>query len=279
MRKFILTNAIGESWDLQDKDRVFFAEPEGLGWEDSTEYVRAGNNYKPLEQIWEQKHIEGTLFFLKDPYPTYYSFVQFAAKAPLTLTYAPTNDRTYRVRCRLSNIGKSELTEYRVLECPVTFLALGPFYKIVSAYNSGESAGGGKQYDYTYDYAYSDWAAETVRISSDSVEDSPCKIMIYGPCENPIWRHYVDGQLVGMGSMTGEVPQDRILVIDSTTIPYSITEQDYLGNLTADRYQACDFGTERFIFLKNGNNTIAVSHTDVTVCPLKVEANISYASV
>lgn len=279
MRKFILTNAIGESWDLQDKDRVFFAEPGGLGWSDATEYVRAGNNYTPLEQVWEQKQIEGTLFFLKDPYPTYFAFCRFAARTPLTLTYTTNNGNTYKVKCRLSNIEKNELTEFRCLECSVTFSAMGLFYKVASVYNAGESTGGGKVYDYEYDYTYSDWVAESVMISSDSMEDSPCKIMIYGPCENPIWRHYVDGQLVGMGSMTGEVPQDRILVIDSTTIPYSITEQDYLGNLTADRYQACDFGTERFIFLKNGNNTIAVSHTDVTVCPLKVEANISYASV
>lgn len=279
MRKFILTNSIGESWDLQDANKVVFAVPEGLGWEDATEYVRAGDNYAPLERVWNQKQISGTLFFVKDPYPTYFEFVRFVAKTPLTLTYTTTSGSTYRVNCRLTTIEKSELTEYRVLECPVTFSALGLFYKVVSAYNSGESAGGGKVYDYSYDFTYSDWVAEAVQIGSDSVEDSPCKITIYGPCENPIWRHYVDGQLVAMGSMTGEIPENRVLVIDSTTIPYSITEQDYLGNLTADRYQACDFGTERFIFLRGGNNTIAVSHTDVAICPIKVEANISYASV
>ena len=279
MRQFVLTNAIGESWDLQDKDRVFFAELEGLGWEDATEYVRAGNNYLPLELIWEQKEISGTLFFLKNPYPTYFAFTRFAARTPLTMTYTTVNGETYRVKCRLTTIEKTELTEFRCLECPVTFSTLGLFYRIASVYNPGESAGGGKVYDYEYDYSYSDMVAETVRITSDSMEDSPCKIWIYGPCENPSWRHYVDGQFIGMGSMTGEIPQGRVLVIDSTTIPYSITEQDYLGNLTADRYQACDFGTERFIFLKNGNNTIAISHTDVAVCPIKVEANISYASV
>lgn len=279
MRKFILTNAVGESWDLQDKDRVVFANPEGLGWDDATEFARAGNNYAPLELVWNQREISGTLFFLKNPYPTYYDFIRFASRTPLTLTYTTTSGNTYKVKCRMRTIEKSELTEYRCLECPVTFVALGLFYRVVSAYNSGEAAGGGKVYDYEYDYTYSEWMAETIRISSDSMEDSPCKIWIYGPCENPVWRHYVDGQLIATGSMTGEVPDGRILVIDSTTIPYSITEQDYLGNLTADRYQSCDFGTERFFFLKNGSNTISISHASVTPCPIKVEGNISYASV
>lgn len=279
MRKFILTNSIGETWDLQDANNTVFAEPEGLGWEDGSEYVRAGNDYVPLDPIWNQKQIAGIIYFLKNPYPTYFAFVKFASRTPLTLTYTTVSGSTYRVRCRLQTIEKTELTEFRCLECPVTFLTMGLFYRVVSAYNPGESAGGGKVYDYDYNYTYSDWVAESVRISSDSMEDSPCKITIYGPCVNPVWRHYVDGQLTAIGSMTGEVPDGRVLVIDSTTIPYSITEQDYAENITADRYQACDFGTERFFFLKNGSNTIAVSHTDASICPVKVEANISYASV
>lgn len=279
MRKFVLTNAIGESWNLQDKNKAFFASPEGLGWADATEYVRAGSFYQPLELLWEQRAIAGSLFFLKKPYKTYFEFVRFASKSPLTLTYTTVTGATYNVKCRLSTIEKTELNEYRILECPVTFTALGLFYKIVTEYNDGSVTSGGKAYDYEYDFVYTNDIAESVSIQSDSMEDSPCKVIIYGPCTNPIWRHYVNGQLIALGSMTGEVGSGRMLVVDSTEIPYSITEQDLAGNLTADRYQLCNFDTDRFIFLQNGSNVITISHDGVETCPLRVEAHISYESV
>ena len=50
------------------------------------------------------------------------------------------------------------------------------------------------------------------------------------------------------------------LVIDSTTIPYSIIEYDSADRVVADRYPLCDFSTKRFFMLQVGSNSIAISH-------------------
>lgn len=279
MSRFVLTNSIGESWDLQDRNNVFLTSPAGLGWDDETEYVKAGHFYQPLETSWARREISGVLYFMQDPYQTYFSFARFASKSPLILAYTARSGATYYIKCRLMSIEKAELNDYSALECPVTFTALGMFYQVVTTFNDGSVASGGKVYDYEYDYTYTNDIPESVTIQSDSMEDSPCKVVIYGPCVNPSWRHYVDGQMIASGAMTGEVASGRVLVIDSTEIPYSITERDLAGNLTADRYQLCDFDTDRFFFLQNGSNVITVSHDDAVTCPLKVEAHISYESV
>lgn len=279
MRRFILTNAQGETWDLQQNNVCFFADPDGLGWSDITEYVKAGDSYAPLELTWDQRQITGNLYFFDRPYEYYMDFTKFARKFPLVMEYTTGDGATYKVKCRVSEISKSELTEYRCLTCPVTFRALGPFYKDVSVYNSGSASVTGKTYPYEYDYTYANDIGETVTIQSDAIGDSPCKIVIYGPCTNPSWRHYVNGELYATGSMTGEVASGDVLVIDATSLPYSVTEQDTAGNLVADRYQLCDFGTDRFIFLQYGNNLITIAHSSTEPCALRVEAQISYASV
>lgn len=276
MKKLILKNVIGEAYDLINSSVKTF-QLTGLGFSDESTYARAGRNYVLTERIMEQRELGLTVLFYQSADVGYKEFVIFCRKSPLTLFYQ--NDSgEYRVTCDVKTITKTDRKGYSIYGCSLSLLCLTDWYRVVSAYNSGEVTGG-KTYNYTYNYQYSDGVAESVRIDSETTEDSPCKIMIYGPCENPSWRHYVNGELIATGSMDGDVPTNRILVIDSTTIPFSITEQDLLGNLTADRYQACDFGTERFFFLQNGSNIISVSHSGSDICPLKVEANISYASV
>lgn len=277
MKKLILKNYIGESYDLMNSSVMTF-QLEGLGFSDESSYIRAGSTFVATDNLLEQRSLEFTVLFYENADSEYKKFVIFARKNPLTLIYE--NDSgEYRVKCNLQSITRVDRKGYGIYGCGINLLCLSNFYKTVTDYNSGEITEGGKIYDYTYDYRYTDSVAESVRIQSETSEESPCKIIIYGPCSDPIWRHYLNGDLIATGSMNGDVPENRVLVIDSTTIPFSITEQDLLGNLTADRYQACDFGTERFLFLRNGSNVITVSHVDSGVCALKVEANISYASI
>ncbi len=276
MIKLILKNSIGKSYDLLNSNVMTF-QIEGLGFSDESTYVRAGSIYVATDNLLEQRSIDFTALFYNNADVEYKKFVIFARKNPLTLIYENKSGE-YRVNCNLQSITRIDRKGYDIYGCAISLLCLSEFYKVVSAYNSGEVSGG-KTYDFTYDYQYTDSVAESVNIQSETPEDSPCKILIYGPCTDPTWRHYLNGDLIASGSMTGEVPENRILVIDSTTVPFSITEQDLLGNLTADRYQACDFGTERFFFLRNGSNVISITHTDANSCPIKVEANISYASV
>ncbi len=276
MIKLILKNRIGESYDLLNSSIITF-QLDGLGLSGSSTYVKAGSDYLLADEFMEQRVIEFTAIFHQDADATYKAFVIFARKNPLTLVYK--NDSgEYEIHCDLQSISRIDRKGYQIFGCSVSLICTSNFFQRKSAYNEGRT-GEATTYPYTYSYTYSEGVAESVEILSDTVEDSPCKIMIYGPCEDPTWRHYVNGELYAVGTMIGSIPSNRVLVIDSTVIPYSITEQDMDGNLTADRYQSCDFGTERFFFLRNGRNIITVTHTDTGICPIKVEANISYASI
>ena len=119
----------------------------------------------------------------------------------------------------------------------------------------------------------------TLVIDSDSYEDSPCKITIFGPCLNPVWKHYVDNVLVETGRYEGSIMADHKLVVDATGIPYSITERGAADDIVADRYQLCDFTTERFFHLKYGSNRISVSHDGLNTVKMMVEGKISYETV
>ena len=277
IRQFTLTNALGSTYDLMNvKDGALF-EPAGLGFQDETEYERIGEIFAPKTEKFGQQVVDGTMVFSEEPYQKYFNFTQFCRHEPLSLKYK-TDAGTFQIPVRLTKIEKGDTDGWTYLACNVSFTALARMYKIIIANNNG-SLGGGKTYDYDYDYVYGDFVADTVTIESDSVTKSPCRISIFGPCTQPTWRHYINGQAVATGYYNGTIPASHKLVIDTTTMPYSIEEQDLADNLIADRYELCDFSTERFFLLEYGNNTISVSHSDPDNIRVMVEAYIFYETV
>ena len=274
---FTLTNALGQNYDLSDINNTALLQPNGFGFDDVTEYENLGELFVPLTEKFDQQVISGTLFFGTRPFEKYLEFTKFCQHSPLSLTY-DMGVAKFQIPVRLSSIDKGTTGMLGYLECPVEFTALARMYKTVIANNTG-SAGGGKIYDYEYDYMYGDFVADTITIDSDSVTSSPCRISIFGPCTQPRWIHYVDGVQVATGYYNGTIPQNHKLVIDTTSSPYSIEEQDSAGNLIADRYELCDFSTERFFLLEYGHNTISVSHADPDSIRLMVEGYIFYETV
>lgn len=277
IRQFTLTNALGAEFSLMNADNGALFQPSGLGYDDVTEYEQVGEIFAPLTQRFGQQIVAGTMVFGEQPYPKYLTFTKFCQHSPLSLVYE-TDAGTYQIPVRLTKIEKGDTDGWTYLECHVEFTALARMYKTVTANNSG-TAGGGKIYDYEYDYIYGDFVADTVTIDSDSVTASPCRISIFGPCTQPTWRHYINGNPVATGYYNGTIPQNHKLVIDTTSMPYSIQEQDLTDNLIADRYELCDFSTERFFLLEYGHNTISVSHSDPDNIRLMVEGYIFYETV
>lgn len=277
MRKFRLINGQGGSFDLNGKDS-FLYDIKGLGYEDATQYEQIGRGFYPLEEILSQGKIEGKILFGgKNPYGTYREFSRFLRATPLTLVYQI--DEVFRIPVRIESLGKTELAYGgAALVSEIILAAQGLFYKSVNKYSNTLSIGG-KIYPYTYDYAYSDVSYNSVEIESDSYEDSPCKITIQGPCINPMWKHYVNNMLYETGAYAGTIPSDHKLVIDTTKMPYSITERGAGDDIVADRYQLCDFTTERFFHLQYGNNRICVSHEGINALNVIVEGRISYETV
>jgi len=277
MRKFRLINGDGSSFDLNRKDSFFHAI-KGFGYDDATQYEQIGRDFYPLDEILSQGKISGKILFGgKAPYITYREFARFVRATPLTLVYEL--DEIFRIPVRITSLEKSELSGGGIiLVSEIEFAAQGLFYKSVNKY-SDILAYGGKIYPYTYDYAYSDISYNSVEIESDSYEDSPCKITIQGPCINPVWKHYVNNVLYETGAYIGTISADNKLVIDTTSVPYTITERGAGDGIVADRYQLCDFTTERFFHLQKGNNRISVSHEGINMLNVIVEGRISYETV
>lgn len=277
MRKFKIINGEGGTFELNGK-AAFFHSVDGFGYTDATEFEQIGTDYIPLDEDFSQGEISGSIFFGgTKAYETYRDFTRFVRATPLTLVYEL--DEVYKVPVRLTRISKSELISGGLgLNCEVSFVATGLFYKTEVKYSDTLYVGG-KIYPYEYTYSYSEISQNTLMINSDSYVDSPCKITIYGPAINPIWKHYVNNELLETGAYAGTIPADHKLVVDTTKIPYSITERGVSDEIVADRYQACDFTTERFFTLKHGINRISVVHDGLNSVNVMAEGKISYETV
>ena len=277
IRKFKIINSEGTSYDLNSK-KSFFHKVGGFGFEDKTQYEQIGTDFYALDELFEQGKVTGNIFFYgKNAYAGYREFTRFARLTPLTLEY--TMDDTYRVPVRLSYIKKDEMMDGGIgLDCEVVLKATGLFYKSVTKHSDTVYVGG-KIYPYEYTYSYADVSHNTLMIDSDSFADSPCRITIYGPAVNPVWKHYVNNELYATGAYLGTLTADHKLVIDTTRVPYSITERGVSDEVVADRYQMCDFTTERFIMLQHGTNRISLVHDGLNSVDMMVEAKISYETV
>lgn len=287
VRTFTLVNNNGISYDMQTRQR-FIVNPSGLGFEESTNYQNFGAHYTPLDEGLAQGVINASIVFVgasrSEIYNKFFEFAKFARCNPLTIQYTPIFDTFFR-QCRISKLNKTEISN-GALQIDVQIACITPWYKTKSDYNSGV-AGGGKQYSlkdnglygYDYSYSYSDNIIQSVTIENDGYEESPCKFIIYGYAVNPAWNHYVNGELFATGKADITVAANHKLVIDTTTIPYTMRELDMANNLIRDCYQLSDFSTERFIRLQPGKNRISLTHSGSNIVQVAVDAQIEFAAV
>lgn len=277
MRTFTLIDNDGNTYDVTAKNDLFFYGVEGLGYAQTTEFQRIEDRYALLNNYTSQAKIKGTIkFWQPDAERKYFDFAQFCQNGPIRMKYNPGHGEFYRNGV-ISEIVRTDGTGSE-LRVTLTFMAQTPWYKSVSAHNDGQIVGG-KVYDYTFDYTYSSAVVNSVSVESDSYQSSPVKLIIYGPATNPSWRHYLNNVLQTSGKITGNVLANHKLIIDTTTIPYSIKQFDMLGNEVSDMYQLSDFSTERFIRFGKGRNTVSVQADNTNTLNVGVEAQIEYATV
>lgn len=277
MRTFKLFDNDGNSYDVTTKNDLFFFAVDGLGFKQATEYQRIEDRYAILSSYTEQKKIKGTLkFWQPNAERKYFDFAQFCQNTPIRMEYNP----NYGVFSRsgiIEEIARGDGTG-KSLEVTITFAAQTPWYKTITRYNDGVITGG-KVYDYQYDYTYSSAVVNSVTIDSDSYQSSPVKLIIFGQAVNPTWRHYLNNVLQASGKINGTILANHKLVIDTTSIPYSIKQYDMQGNLISDMYQQSDFSTSRFVRFGRGRNTVAFTAENTNKLNVGVEAQIEYATV
>lgn len=277
MRTFRLYDNDGNRYNITSKDNLFFYKIDGLGFSQNAEFQRIEDRYALLNSYIDQNKITGIIrFWQPDAELDYFNFAQFCQNQPIMMDYN-NNYGTYSRRGIITKIERSD-GNGNSLEIKIEFTAETPWFKTVAEYNSGTIVGG-KVYDYTYDYTYSDSVINTVTIDSDSYQSSPVRLVIFGQAVNPTWRHYINNVLVSSGKVNGTVLANHRLIIDTTTIPYSIRQVDALGNQISDMYQQSDFSTSRFVRFGHGRNTVTFSADNTNILNVGVEAEIEYATI
>lgn len=275
IRSFTLKNSLGIIWDLNESDS-FFTDIGDMGHERDFDYEVVGNYYIEISNELKQSAPSGTIVF--NSYQTCNNFIKFIQSVPLALSYTmPGVTDTYFIDVKVSKFDKGEMQAGSV-PVDIEFIGIGQYYKLVTVENILSSAVG-KVYPYIYDYTYSDNTSGTVTIESDTNLDSPTKITIFGPCSNPSWTHYVNDVIQTTGKVNCDVSTGERLVIDSTSIPYSIKKFDVSMVLIDDCYADSDFSTGRFVNLQLGENKISFSHEGSENLNVVVEGLIKYESV
>lgn len=277
MRTFKLFDNDGNSYDVTTKNDLFFYGVDGLGFTQATEFQRIEDRYALLDSYTAQGKIKGTLrFWQPNAEQKYFDFAQFCQNTPIRMEYNPKYG-TFSRSGLITKIERGDGTG-NSLEVTIEYTAQTPWYKTITRYNDGIIVGG-KVYDYTYDYTYSEAVVNSVTIDSDSYQSSPVKLIIFGAATNPTWRHYLNNVLQSSGKINGSVLANHKLVIDTTTIPYSIKQFDMQGNLISDMYQQSDFSTSRFVRFGRGRNTVAFTAENTNTLNVGIEAQIEYATV
>ena len=277
MRTFRLFDNDGNRYNITSKDHAFFYGIDGLGYAQETQFQRIEDRYALLDKHIAQNKIVGTIrFWQPGAELQYFNFAQFCQNGPIRMDYNP-GYGTYSRNGIITKIEKSDGNE-ESLTVKIEFSAQTPWYKNVSRYNDG-SITGGKVYNYTYDYTYLQSAKNTITIDSDSHQSSPVRLVVLGPAVNPSWRHYLNNVLVTSGKVNGTVLTNNRLIIDTTSIPYSIKQVNALGELVSDMYQQSDFSTNRFVRLGYGRNTVTFSADNTNTLTVGMEAQIEYATL
>lgn len=272
IRQFKLINSRGDTYELNDTNS-FLNNFKGLGQEHKATYIQTGNRFINTKNELTQKKISGKIRF-RD-YEGYNKFSLFIQHKPLTLEY--TSYGTYYLDVNIEKLEKTEL-KAGGLHCNISMVSLGTYYKKVRKELLGDTEGG-KNYPYSYPYTYNESASGLVNIQSDSVLDSPCKIHIFGPCLNPSYTHYLNDNVIATGRINCNIESNKKLVIDNSSIPFSIGIYTKDNILVEDAYAKSDFSTVRFLNLQYGKNTIELRHDTSEVIHAVIEGRIEYESI
>lgn len=257
MRQFKLINATGTTWDLMQRDGFFYL-PQGIGYSRTISTIRAGTTYLILDEFLNQKAPYGEMVF--QTYEQFQKFVAFISDDdPLYFYYSPTGQTWYRSRCKVQSLSKSEMSQPGVLRCPITFDCLSTWSELVTVTQSDVVEDQGKIYNYTYPYTYSDTTLATAQIINGSIE-SPIRLNIFGPVENPYWALIQGGQNIATGRVLITIPSGNKLVVDANPLTMQIAEYTINGDFVANRYGNSDFSTQRFLYAPPGTSVLSATN-------------------
>lgn len=279
MRQFYFVNNDGQRYQLQNgTTKTFLWEPGGLGFEYDIDYKESDGFFFNMNTAVAQVAKTGTLVFHgTDPYSDYKALMDYLAKSTgLRLAYAPKNN-WYYVDIDVESVDKTEIELDGTLQCSIVMMPKTPFYLPyeMNIDLSGDLGTSIKQYDYKYDYVYSNTAvAGEIEFEIPAQMDSGLEITIPGAISAPSMEFFANGVKIGEIDLTSISVQVGEYVRYSS-IPISAGVYLYSGgaeaDITAQIGLNADYPT---FFLLPPNQTIkAVLQADVltgTTASLKV---------
>ena len=202
MRRFQLVNENGQVYQLiNDSSKAFLWQPSGLGFQVDKEYMESDGFFFEMNSSMGQVAKQGTLvFYGSDPYTEYNTFMNYIARSKsLRLAYAP-KQNWYYVDIDIESVQKSEIELDGTLQCSISMLPKTPLYlpyemNIDLSGDLGESI---KQYDYKYNYVYSNTAvAGEIEFEIPAQMDSGLEMTIFGEISAPVVTFYVGDEIIG----------------------------------------------------------------------------------
>lgn len=283
IRQFRLYNSKDDMIDLLNNLDFFGVDPEGLGVSFDNALYGSNANFLPSGRALNAQQFTISILFgaeTGESYQRYRDFVQFLNKPPYRLYYETDAGAYYR-DCLLSELTKTELNEYFVLQENFVLDFTTPFYRWVNESYEPilDTAGDGKIYVdnsagehyYTYPYFYeSDYNGKNgvFTIRNDSVYigasvGSPVEITIYGPCSNPYWEVLLGSTVDQSDGFNIEVAEGYRLVVSSVATEQRarlIAPDGTVSNV----YQQQDLARSNFVTLPEGQSRL-IFHNVSTV--------------
>lgn len=186
IRFFALENEYGNRYELDSPEKGFLSDPQGLGYEINSSYSPIGSSFIRNFKKDKQQTITGSVLFVGvTAYQNYQTFVNFInASEKLKLVYI-TQAGEYLRDIDVARVGKSEITQKKVLECPVDFACRSLFYSNYVDRFRIERVEGEARWDFRWDVRFNDYGTRAVNVSNNGHVEAPFEVEIYGYCENP----------------------------------------------------------------------------------------------
>ena len=279
MRQFYLVNKDGQRYQLiNDFSKAFLWQPSGLGFGIDRSYRESDGFFFEMNKEVSQTAKAGILvFFGPDPYPEYKAFMDYITHSEdLKLAYCPKSN-WYYVDIDIESVEKTEIQEDGTLQCSINMLPKTPLYLPyeLNIDLSGDLGTSIKQYDYKYDYVYSNTAvAGEIEFEIPAQMDSGLEITIPGQISSPVMTFYANGEIIGQIDLSS-ISVSLGEYVRYSSIPLSAGVYMYSGgsetDITAQIGLSPSYPT---FFLLPPNKTIkAVLQADVlsgTTAALKV---------
>lgn len=265
IRKFALV--IVDDFDKEiDRFNLDYADtPKNLGFE--LEFTTLESRLTTYFTSAREKKLPVTLnlnFLRPNAYEKANAFKQFVQKYINNRMVFEYNDTTSEVKNwegKIQKFGQDELTNFKSLICPISFLPATPKYIRKDNVITIKPSILGKAYPYKYPYSYGKSVIERNEIENNYFDDIPLRVSVFGKVNNA----HIGLQDIETGELYSQVRFENLylkeneeLIIDAINSKVLIKRKGVITS--AYDYLAKDTNCDSFLYAKaNTNSKIVIN--------------------